>query len=219
MLTDEEASRRGVLRIGAGGAACHYLLAEILKQFHAQFATVELHVLSGRTQLTVERLLGGDLDAGVLTLPVSEPRLRIIDLGRDELVAIVPPSHSWAARTRIQVRDLAGESLLLYERRGHTFAQIERVLLEVGVFPRVAMEMDHLEAVVEMVRVGLGVAIVPRWSVAGEVASGQLAALRIGKSGLLRSWGLGFLDEGPQPKALRGFVQLCVERLPEMLST
>ena len=156
VLTDYERAGGGVLRIGAGGAACHYLLPSILNEFHDRFPKLELHVRSGHTRLTLERLHEGELDAGVLTLPVSQPKLRILDLGSDELVAIVAPSHAWAGRRRVQASEFASQPLLIYERRSQTFALIERLLLEAGVFPRIAMEMDHLEGVVGMVCVGLG---------------------------------------------------------------
>ncbi len=218
VLADYEHSGAGVLRIGAGGGACHYLLPGVLKEFHERFPKLELHVMSGHTRLTLERLQEGDLDVGVLTLPVSQPKLRILDIGRDELVAIVAPSHPWAGRARIQAGEFTRQPLLIYERRSQTFALIERLLLETGVFPQVAMEMDHLEAVVDMVGVGLGVAIVPRWAVRAEVASGRLAALSIGKAGLWRAWGLGFREEIHPPHPLKAFARLCSERLPALLA-
>ncbi len=218
VLADYEHAGAGVLRIGAGGATCHYLLPSILKELRDRFPKLELHVLSGHTRLTLERLHEGDLDAGILTLPVSQPKLRILNLGRDELVSIVAPSHPWAARRRVHADEFAGQPLLIYERRSQTFALIERLLLEAGVFPQIAMEMDHLGAVVGMVRVGLGVAIVPCWAVAAEVASGNVVTVSIGKSGLFRSWGLGFRDENQQPQQLKAFVRLCSERLPTLLT-
>jgi DNA-binding transcriptional LysR family regulator len=218
VLADYEHAGGGVLRIGAGGAACHYLLPSVLKEFHDRFPKVELRVVSGHTRLTLERLHEGELDVGVLTLPVSQPKLRILDLGRDELVAIVAPSHPWAERKRIQASEFAGQPLLIYERRSQTFALIERVLLETGVFPQIAMEMDHLEAVVGMVRVGLGVAIVPRWAVRAETASGYVATVSIGKTGLGRGWGLGFREANHQLQTLKAFARLCTERLPQLLT-
>lgn len=218
VLADFESNGAGVLRIGAGGAACHYLLPSILKELRGDYPKVDLQVVSGPTQTTVERLLEGELDLGLLTLPVVHTRLRVLPLGRDELVAIVAPGHAWSARKRVQPEEFAEQPLLIYERRSQTFRLIERVLLEVGVFPQVSMEMDHLEAVTAMVRDGLGVAIVPLWTIRDEVSSGQLLALSIGKSGLTRSWGLGVVEQDHQPHAMKTFIRLCSERLPAILS-
>jgi DNA-binding transcriptional LysR family regulator len=218
VLTAYESTGSGVLRVGAGGAACEHLLPSVLQSFHAEFARVELRVLSGPSALTIQRLLEGDLDVGMLTLPVSQDKLRIFELGRDELVVITAPDHPWAARRRLDAADLAGQPLLVYERRSSTYHIVERVLLEAGVFPHIVMELDHLGAVSSMVRVGFGLAVVPRWAVAADLAAGRLAALSIGKTGLYRAWGLALRAEDHQPQTLRAFVRLCLERLPPLLT-
>jgi DNA-binding transcriptional LysR family regulator len=218
VLTAYEATGSGVLRIGAGGAACEHLLPSVLQSFHAEFPRVELRVTSGPSALTSQRLLDGDLDVGMLTLPIAEAKLRLFELGRDELVVIAAPAHEWAARRRIEARELAGQPLLVYERRSSTFHIVERVLLEAGVFPHIVMELDHLGAVSSMVRAGLGLAVVPRWAVAGDLAAARLAALSIGTSGLYRAWGLGQRAEDHRPQTLRAFVRLCLERLPPLLA-
>jgi len=168
--------------------------------------------------LTIERLLEGELDVGMLTLPVAESRLRLFELGRDELVVIAAPAHEWSARRRIEARELAGQPLLVYERRSSTYHIVERMLLEAGIFPRIVMEMDHLGAVSSMVRAGLGLAVVPRWAVTDDINAGRLIALSIGKHGLSRAWGLGLRAEAHQPQTLHAFVRKCLERLPPLLT-
>jgi DNA-binding transcriptional LysR family regulator len=218
VLTSYESTGSGVLRIGAGGAACEHLLPSVLQSFHDAYPRIELRVLSGPSRLTKERLLDGDLDVGMLTLPMVEPKLRLLELGRDELVVIAAPSHTWATRRRIEPRELTDQPLLVYERRSSTFHIVERMLLEAGVFPHIVMEMDHLGAVSSMVRAGLGLAVVPRWAVLSDVSAGRLVGLSIGKNGLYRAWGLGTRAEEHQPQTLRAFVRECLEHLPSLLT-
>ena len=218
VLTAYEATGSGVLRIGAGGAACEHLLPSVLQSFHDAYPRIELRVLSGPSRLTKERLLDGDLDVGMLTLPLVETKLRLLELGRDELVVIAAPSHPWATRRRIEPRELTEQPLLVYARRSSTFHIVERMLLESGVFPHIVMEMDHLGAVSSMVKAGLGLAVVPRWAVAEDLNSNRLIALSIGKNGLYRAWGLGMRAEEHQPQTLRAFVRECLERLPGLLT-
>src|SRR5262249_36993963 len=159
--------------------ACEHLLPSVLQAFHEEFPHLELRVQSGPSRLTIERLLEGELDLGMVTLPVVESRLRLFELGRDELVVIAAPSHEWAARRHIDGRGRAGQPLLIYERRSSTHHIVERMLLEAGVFPRIVMEMDHLGAVSSMVKAGLGLAVVPRWAVAEDLIGNRLIALSI----------------------------------------
>jgi LysR family transcriptional regulator for metE and metH len=189
-----------------------------MKAFHDAFPQIELRVLSGPSRVTIERLLQGDLDVGLLTLPIAEAKLRLHEVGRDELIVIAAPSHPWAARRRTEAQELAGQPLLVYERRSSTFRVVERMLLEAGVFPRVVMELDRIGAVTSMVRAGLGVAIVPRWSVLEDITAGTLIGIPIGPHGLYRAWGLGVRADAHQPQTLRAFVRLCLEQLPPVLT-
>jgi len=217
LVSEFDSSSGGVLRVGAGGAVCHHLLPGVLAALREAFPRLELHVRSGHTDLTLERLLVGEIDVGLLTLPVVQPRLRLIEAGSDELVLIVAPSHPLAERSRVDPTDLADESLLICERRSRTFQLVERVLLEAGVFPRVAMEIDHQEAVTKMVAAGLGVAIVPRWAIIAEIESGEVVPVPFGDARLTRGWAVGFLEESQPRQALRAFVRLCAERIPKIL--
>jgi DNA-binding transcriptional LysR family regulator len=219
ILTDHELPGTGFLRIGAGGAACHFLLPHVLKPLRDRFPGCGLRILSGPTHLTLERLRSGELDVGLVSLPVRSPRLRVVELGEDELVAIVPPHHPWAQRKRITPAEFAGESLLVHDRQSRTFQLIEQALLEAGAFPRVGMELDDLEAVKEMVRMGLGVAIVPAWSVRAERASRTLIGIGVGKHGLHRFFGLVFSEQDQRFAPLRALVRLCGEVLPPLLAS
>jgi DNA-binding transcriptional LysR family regulator len=142
----------------------------------------------------------------------------VTEIGRDELVAIVPPDHAGVERRRIQAADFGSEPLILYDRESRMTDILLRFLLEEGIFPRVVTEVDQVAVVKELVRVGLGVAVLPAWSVRAEVESGELKAIAIGTHGLTRAWCLAALDNGAQPAAVKALIRLCVEHLPRLLT-
>jgi DNA-binding transcriptional LysR family regulator len=218
LLAEQGMGGGGMVRIGSGDAVCHHLLPPVLKEFVAQFPRVHLQLTSGHTASTLARLMSGELDLGLVTLPVETDRIRITEIGRDELVAITRPDHAWAERRRVQATDFSGEPLILYERESRMTELLMRFLLEEGVFPRVTMEVDHVAAVKELVREGLGVAVLPTWAVRAEIESGMLAAMSVGPQGLTRGWCLAALENGGQPAALKALLRLCVEHLPRMLT-
>lgn len=218
LLAEQGMGGGGVVRVGGGDAVCHHLLPSILKEFVAQFPRVHLQLASGHTAATLARVLGGELDLGLVALPVEADRIRVTEIGRDELVAIVHPEHAWADRRRVQASDFSGEPLILYERESRMTEILLQFLLEQGVFPRVTMEVDHVAVVKELVLQNLGVAVLPLWAVRRDVESGTLRAISVGPHGLSRSWGIAALENGTQPAALKALVRLCVERLPRMLT-
>jgi LysR family transcriptional regulator, low CO2-responsive transcriptional regulator len=218
LLAEQGVGGGGTVRIGGGDGACQHLLPPVLKEFTAVFPRVHLHVASGHTNTTLGRVLGGELDLGLVTLPVETDRIRVTEIGRDELVAVVPPDHAWAERRRVQASDFTNEPLILYDRESRMTDVLLQFLLEEGVFPRVAIEVDQVTVVKELVRLGLGVAVLPSWAVRTEVESGALHALAVGAQGLARAWCLAALDNGAQPAALKALVRLCVEHLPRLLT-
>ena len=218
LLAEQGVGGGGVVRIGGADAACQHLLPPVLKEFLAQFPRVHLQLAGGHTGATLGRVLGGELDLALVTLPVETDRIRVTEIGRDELVAIVRPDHAWAERRRVPATDFADESLILYDRESRMTETLLRFLLEEGVFPRVTMEVDQVAVVKELVRLGLGVAVLPAWSVRPEVESGTLRAIAVGTQGLTRTWCLAALDNGAQPAALKTLVRLCVEHLPRLLT-
>lgn len=215
---DEHAhGRAGVVRIGTPEPPCNYLLPQVLVELKERFPRIDARVTSGHTAATLARLNGGELDLALLPLPVEAGRLRVIEVGRDELIAVVPPDHAWAGLPFVTARDFEQESLLVYDRASQITDLTLGFLLEEGVFPRIAVEVDHLEALKDLVQRRLGVAVVPEWAARRELAAGTLTAVRLGATGLGRAWGVLHADLQPYPATLRALVRLLADCLPQLL--
>ncbi len=217
-LDEHARGRAGVVRIGTPEPPCNYLLPEVLVELKRRFPRIDARVTSGHTAATLARLNGGELDLALLPLPLDPGRLRVIEVGRDELVAVVPPDHAWASLPFVTARDFEQESLLVYDRASQITDLTLGFLLEEGVFPRIAVEVDHLEALKDLVQRRLGIAVVPEWSARRELAAGTLAAVRLGATGLGRTWGVLHADLQPYPATLRAFVRLLADSLPPLLT-
>ncbi len=217
-VSDFEALGRGRVAIGAGGTVCRHILPAILREFAERFGRVDVHVVSGYSAQTVARVADGSVDFGIVVLPVQEKALVASELGRDELVAVARPDHPWAGRDVVRPQDFADERLIAYDRVSQTYRILERFLLEAGVFPRVAMEIDDLEAVKRMVSEGLGISAVARWTVQREVNEESLIVRPLGRRGLYRTWGLVRRSGEPLTAAQRGFLAVCRNRFPGLLA-
>jgi LysR family transcriptional regulator for metE and metH len=101
----------------------------------------------------------------------------------DELVAIFRPDHPLARRAFLRARDFADQHLIIFSVPKEKSLIFHRVLTPAGVSPKEVSYVQLTEAMVEMVKAGLGVSILPRWTVARE-----LAARSITHRGLHRHW-------------------------------
>jgi len=218
VVSDFEGMGRGRVSVGSGGAVCHHILPDLVREFSSRFGKIDVQVLSGFSIETLQRTLDGTVDLGILLLPVQESGLVVTELGRDELVAIAPRDHAWTALERVKAKDFAGQPLVVYDRRSQTFRLLERFVLEAGVFPSIAMEISDLEAVKKMVAAGLGVSLVARWAVRKEELAGDLVVRPLGPRGLYRTWGLVRRANDVLTASQRSFVSICTSRFPDLLA-
>lgn len=211
------AARR--LRIGAGGMPSQYLLPPLLEALSARVPGLHVSLSTHHPERVAEGLVRGDLDVGLVTRPVRARGLVLEDVGEDEAVAIAGRSHPWARRRgRLSLAAFDGQPFILYDRGTGTSRRILGQFARAGVALDVRMEVGYVEAMKEMVRIGLGVSLVPAWVVAREVAAGEIAAVRLSGGGPARRWAVAYArGRGAEP-ALSAFAAVCREALPARLA-
>jgi LysR family transcriptional regulator for metE and metH len=199
--------RAGVLRLATECYTCYHWVPPLLREFGRKWPGVELRIVAEATRRPLLALQEGRLDLAVVSSPARDRRYRFEPLFSDELVAVMAPGHPLARRAFVRAADFAGEHLILYTSPEESTA-FQRLLAPAGVSPRQLSEIQLTEAIVEMVKAGLGVSVLARWSVAPQLAAGTLRAARLGRKGLLRNWTAATLRSAPRPDWLDDFVRL-----------
>lgn len=154
----------GQVRLGFVGSAAYRLLPRTLPDFIGRYPNLKLELLEGETVSILQMIREGRLDAGVIRTPVDDVRgLRIIDVEKDNLLAVLPATHPLSARTSIDLAELAGEDFVMFSKTlvpGLRAAVVE-ACRAAGFFPSVAQEATQALTVIGLVGSGMGVAIVP----------------------------------------------------------
>ena len=218
-IDDLQKPGHGRLRTSAATYSCYQILPHVLREFRAAYPHVELFVAAAYTDVAMQGLLRGELDLAMIVLPPSTNGLHIEPLCQDELVVIVAPTHPWAQRQRrvVQWSDLATQVLITYNRGSETFQKIQRELEDRGITLCETMEVQHGAAVMEMVKVDLGVALVPHWVVREDIRAGSLIALSLGRSGMKRQWVIAHSKSTPLPSYGEDFIDLCHKWFPRIM--
>lgn len=154
----------GTLAIGGGATATAYLLPDILRRFHAEFPGVRFAIREAPSRTIAEAVVAGELDAGVVTLPVAEARLEITPWLIDELVLLVPAAHPLRRRRTFQWRDLHQQPLIAFEPKSAVRELLDRALADNGVIPAVVMEVRSIATITAMVEAGIGLGFVSRYA-------------------------------------------------------
>lgn len=154
--------RAGTLRIGFGIASLPELIPGTILGFRKLYPDIELHMreLSSRTQ--VSALLEGELDAGILRMPVTNPNVMSLPLFSEHLMLATPLDVPHRLKAGIKpFRD----SNFIFVSRSVSRTFHDRVLslcLRAGFTPRVVQEANEILTILHFVRAGMGVSLVPR---------------------------------------------------------
>jgi LysR family transcriptional regulator, regulator for metE and metH len=204
--------RDGVIRVATECNTGYHWLPPLLSVFNRKHPRVTVNVMPDTTNRPVQALLDGRLDLAILTTDVSDRRLRLRTLFRDEMVAIVARTHRLAGRGWVSARDLAAEHLLLYASSPEESFVLRRVLAPARLVPTQVSFIMLTEAMIEMARAGLGVGVLPRWSAQPAIAARTVVPLSITRRGVGRRWTAATLRARADPPWVVDFIDLIAAR-------
>jgi DNA-binding transcriptional LysR family regulator len=209
---------RGRLRLSAAGYSCYLLLPRILQEFKAEYPGVELSVAADYTGEAVQHLLEGILDVAILVAPPPVHGLVIEPLATDELCVIVAATHPWVKRRRVHWSELATQILIAYNKASQTHQLLLHRLTKEHAPPPPTMEVREAEAVMEMVKLDLGIAVLPPWVARDDLRRKRLVAVPLGRVGLKRSWAVAYLQGKQLPAYSQAFIKICRERFAALMA-
>ena len=203
--------QRGLLRVTTECYTCYHWLPTLLAKFDQKHPGVDVRLDVNATKRATAALLEASVDLAIMSSELSDPRLVARPLFEDELVAIVAPDHPFAAKESLTARELASETLLTYASLEESTAY-ERVLRPAGLEPKRWMEVPLTEAMIELVRGRIGIAVVPRWSVTPQLDAGAIVAVAVTRRSLVRTWKAVTLRAARTPSYVEDFIQLLAKQ-------
>ena len=200
---------RGTLRIGASITACQYIVPEALREFRESFPSYSLRITPGDGPLVTQELMDGSLDLGIVVRHQKNSKLTFHELFTDTLGFIVSPLHRWARAGKVDRRELSQQRMILYNRQSTTFRLVEQYFVRARAELRDWIELGSIEAIKELVKLGLGVSVAGQWTTRTEVAEGSLAWLPLPGATLRRSWCIAHASGRTLALAEQSFIGLC----------
>lgn len=201
--------QRGSLYLGCGPHISVSIVPHLLRAYMAQYPNVELRLTTGNDQSLFEDLYSGKLDLIVMNLPVSGADLVQDPLWRYEMVFVVPPDDPAAGEGTIPAADLSQRPFILYQRSVVIEAAIREFCVAAGFEPRVVMQNDQADSIKELVKLGLGISLLPLWSVTDDVKRGTLKVLRLSNRQLFSVTGLIYRKTPHLPNAVRALATVA----------
>ncbi len=154
-----------------------YLLPLVALRLRRDLPKLKLFLYEYQTATLLEKLHAGEIDVGILALPVPLEGLDSESLYDEAFTLAVPAGHELAGRDRVKIADLADETLLLLED-GHCLRdQALEVCSRVSVRESADYRATSLETLRQMVAAGHGVTLLPELAAGGGGSSAR--ALRV----------------------------------------
>lgn len=198
----------GIIRIATECYTCYHWLPRVISTFKKAWPRVEIRIEADATRGTLDALIAGEIDVGIVRGPSSDPKVRSTALFEDELLLIVSPEHRLARLPFVDPAELAHEHLLLYSSPHSPSDFVETILRPGHIEPRQLSWIQLTEAIIELVKADVGVGVLAEWAVRPHVDMGTVAAKPFVGAGLHRTWCAATRAGLAHPPYVQAFLEL-----------
>lgn len=211
--------RGGTATFGTWGTARYYPGVDLVAEFRRRHPTVRVRVVGQNSSEVVEAVRAGELEAGMIALPIDDRGLDVQPIMRDEIVY----ASTDRARVRhpVTIEALAEAPLILpdasWGSEDPTRRQLAELAQRVGVSIQPEIDVEDVEAAIELAARGLGDTIVARGIL---LAMGRRVPKRLGwvpfDEPIYDTFAFIARTNAPLSPASREFLSLARERLSEL---
>ncbi len=194
----------GTIAFGTDPHFGGYLVPRIYDEFRRAHPSITVHLEVDAGHRVADLLKQRRLDLAVLVGPITAAELASEPLAALDQVVVGQPGHRLAGAGPVPFQALADEQLVMPDQFAVSRQSFERLAVEAGIRLRVSLEVNNLDARKKAVMGGLGIAVLSTYSVADELAAGQLALLQVEGFPLRLPW-LVVYPRGPLSPAARAF--------------
>ena len=166
----------GTIILGTGESLSTYKIPTLLQTYRRDYANVELVLKFENCSKIRDCIRNNELDiALIINRKVEDPDFIVKTLSIEPMLFIAAPTHPVAKKT-FCLQDLSETCLILTEPGCSYRATIEKMLDDSAITPRSTMEVNSIESIKQLVMLGLGISLLPQFTVEKELQNNQLVA-------------------------------------------
>lgn len=203
--------RAGTVRLSTHCYTGYHWLPAVIRAFRTEHPEADVRVVGDATLRALEALYAREIDLAITPERPERAGLLVRPVLRDEVKLILPASHPLAGKAWLEPAEIAREHLFFYAGGPEESSLCLEILRPAGVWPSRHTNIQLTEAILELVKAGLGVAALAEWAIQPCLADGSVVAKRITRRGWHRTW-----NAVTWPKAEAGpLVMTFVDRLAQ----
>lgn len=152
----------GKLNIGFSGALPSIVLPRLFSKTNQFYPNIDFQInRKANSNVVLESVANGDVDAGIVLLPISAAGISQMKISRHQLIAAVPRSHRFANNDKISIKDLKDECFIT--NHAYKGSVIREVFIsacqKVGFNPNIIKEVDDTYSIIILVAAGFGITV------------------------------------------------------------
>lgn len=154
----------GTLSVGFMFAAAYSVVPPLTRAYTSAFPQVELKLSESIPTLLSDDLRAGEIDLGIMYPPRDTEQLTVRSVYREPLVVALPTSHPLADQAVLHIEQLRDQSFIISPRKAspYIYDTIVEHCLAHGFSPKIRLETNFQQTIVNLVGQGLGIALVHR---------------------------------------------------------
>ncbi|QXE33557.1 LysR family transcriptional regulator [Streptomyces sp. GMY02] len=154
---------RGTLSVGTEQCVTGVHVPGLLARFRADHPEVEVRLRQAGSASLVEDVAAGRLDLAFVALSGAVPEgVRLVPLASEPMVVLCHPDHPLAGAAEADWAELGDEVFVDFHEDWGARGLTDRAFAAVRTERRVALEVNDVHSLIELVGHGLGIAVVPR---------------------------------------------------------
>lgn len=188
--------KTGTLNIAAHESAAVYLLPAPLRAYLARFPDVKVGIYRSRLTDIPRQVMDREVHLGFVKEEPGFHELKCVEVHADEMILVTSPGHPLAARAGVRVRDLGSERFVLHHLCSTTEQKILRLFHEHHTRCQIVAELWSFENIKTFVQAEVGIAIVPRITVAEELRNRTLVQVPVAELAMPRRTLMIYREQG-----------------------
>lgn len=152
----------GTLNIGFSGALPSVVLPELFLQTEKLYPNIDFQIhRKANSNLVLESVANGDIDAGVVLLPISTLGISQKLISRHRLIVALPKNHPLAHRPSISINELKNEHFITnHAYKGSVIREVfVSACRKAGFNPNIVKEADDTYSILILVAAGFGITL------------------------------------------------------------
>jgi LysR family transcriptional regulator for metE and metH len=187
-----------VLRIGLPHYASFRWLPNVVSYFQKELPNIELEITAEAATSPLDFLYNGDVDIALISskdrqLDINKSEYETIFIFQDELCACLSTKHNNAQKPFMSADDFSSETYITNSTVPEKDREYELFFKPNNVFPKKVVQVGFNEAIVELVKMNMGVTIISKQLIAPYLSDGRIKTMPLGEQGLNIYWHLVYL--------------------------